>query len=66
MNDRDMPQGWHQIKSILVKEIKTASNFHLCIEYSDALFHARLLGEKVARDTKTQHEESSGCESGSY
>ena len=49
-NDNHMPSGWHTIKSVLLKEIRMAGNFHLCISAADALFHARLLGESIARE----------------
>jgi len=50
VHDDAMPQGWHTIKSVLLKEIRTAANFHLCAQGADALFHARLIGESIARE----------------
>lgn len=50
MHDDHMPQGWHLIKSVLLKELKTASSFHLCHEAAQALFHARLIGESISRE----------------
>jgi hypothetical protein len=52
-HDKQMPQGWHTIKSVLLKEMATAANFHLCIECADALFHARLIGESIANEFGT-------------
>lgn len=51
-HDSHMPQGWHTIKSVLLREFRTARNFHLCVEAADALFHARLIGEQIAREAK--------------
>lgn len=49
LHDDEMPKGWHTIKSVLLKEIHTAANFHLCCLAADALFHARLVGEGCAK-----------------
>lgn len=46
-HDSQMPKGWHAIKSVLLTEIRTAANFHLCIAAADALFQARLIGEGI-------------------
>ena len=51
MNDEYMPKGWHTIKCVLLKELRTAGSFHLCCECADALFHARLIGESIAKET---------------
>lgn len=59
VHDNKMPQGWHTIKSVLLKEIKTAANFHLCMEAADALFHARLIGEGIAREFGTKLSDNS-------
>ena len=50
MNDEQMPKGWHTIKSVLLTELKTASNLHLCCEAAEALFHARLIGESISKE----------------
>lgn len=52
MNDNEMPTGWHQIKSHLLNEMCLAANFHHCKRIASALFHARLLGEKVAKENR--------------
>ena len=51
-HDREMPEGWHIIKSVLIDEIRTASNFDLCHRAADALFHARFIGERVAKESR--------------
>lgn len=51
MHDNEMPDGWHTIKSVLLKEIRSAATFHLCSEAASALFHARLIGESIARES---------------
>ena len=50
IHDNKMPGGWHMIKSVLLKEMQTAANFHLCEQAAGALFHARLIGESIARE----------------
>ena len=50
VHDKQMPKGWHQIKCVLLKELRTAANFHLCCEVAGALFHARLIGESIAKE----------------
>ncbi len=57
IHDSSMPVGWHQIKSVLLIEICTASNFHLCERAASALFHARLIGEGITGEIR---EESGG------
>ena len=52
-HDNFMPDGWHAIKSVLLTEISTAANFHLCREAASALFHARLIGEEIAKEEGT-------------
>jgi len=49
VHDSFMPKGWHLIKSVLIKEMVTASSFHVCNQIADALFHARLVGEGVVK-----------------
>ena len=51
IHDKQMPKGWHTIKSVLLKEIHMAANFHLCCEAASALFHARLIGESIAEES---------------
>jgi hypothetical protein len=60
LHDNKMPKGWHQIKCCLLTEIKTAKNFHLCIEATEALFHARLIGEQIAKECNSGPAECSG------
>ena len=57
MHDNQMPKGWHLIKTVLLEEMKTAKSFHLCILCADALFHARLLGRQVARNTEMRQQD---------
>ena len=59
IHDKKMPEGWHTIKSVLLTEICTAANFHLCNRAADALFHARLIGEGIAREMHGL--DSDGC-----
>ncbi len=63
IHDKQMPRGWHTIKSVLLKEIRTAANFHLCCEAASALFHARLIGESIAKEVGTGREDGTvvGC-----
>lgn len=49
LHDNEMPRDWHQIKCALLDELVTAASYDLCRRCADALFHARLLGEGVAR-----------------
>lgn len=51
VHDSQMPDGWHTIKSVLLNELRTAANFHLCCRAAGALFHARLIGEGIARES---------------
>lgn len=60
-HDDYMPKGWHTIKSVLLKEMRTAANFHLCCQCASALFHARLIGEKIAKEPGTQREDGHGA-----
>ena len=53
LHDDAMPKGWHTIKSVLLTEMHTAANFHLCCLAADALFHARLVGEGCAKKNDT-------------
>ena len=57
-NDDRMPTGWHLIKSVLLDEMATAANFHLCNRAADALFHARLIGENIVREQPEQRRKS--------
>ena len=57
-HDEDMPEGWHTIKLVLLTEISTASNFHMCDRAACALFHARLVGERIARKCNYSEPES--------
>ena len=63
IHDKQMPHGWHTIKSVLLTELRTAGNFHLCKQAADALFHARLIGEGIAKEMGTQLENGQifGC-----
>lgn len=56
LHDKEMPKGWHTIKSVLLKEIHTAANFHLCCLAVDALFHARLIGEGISKESEKWEE----------
>lgn len=60
IHDSLMPKGWHTIKSVLLNEMRLAANFHLCCQVADGLFHARLIGERIARETQTESSEASG------
>ena len=58
LHDSKMPEGWHTVKSVLLTELATSSNWYLCVKTADALFHARLLAENVAPNaTKEQPDE---------
>ena len=48
--EQHMPAEWYSIKMVCLTEMARAENFHLCALAADALFHARLLGEGVARE----------------
>ena len=54
-HDSQMPEGWHQIKSVLLKEIRVASTFQHCKDAADALFHTRLIGERISEEMRTIH-----------
>jgi len=56
IHDNFMPKEWHIIKSVLLTEMQTAANFHLCVECANALFHARLIGQKIAGTLGTELE----------
>jgi len=56
IHDDFMPKGWHTIKSVLLNEMITASNYHLCCNCADALFHARLIGEAISKEFGTKSE----------
>lgn len=62
LHDDYMPRGWHTIKSVLITEIATAANFHLCDRAATALFHARLIGESIARESTVEPDEGSALE----
>lgn len=66
IHDQQMPKGWHTIKSVLLTEMRTAANFHLCMCAADALFHARLVGQSIARQygTRTEGGTVMGCSAG--
>ncbi len=66
VQDVDMPEGWHQLKSMLLHELKLAANFHHCCEIASGLMHARLLGERVAREGRrfASPQEASGAPQG--
>jgi hypothetical protein len=63
INDSMMPAGWHTIKSTLLVEMQTATNFHHCVEVANSLFHARLIGQGIAEEvgTKLQNNSTVGC-----
>ena len=52
IHDNDMPSGWHTIKSVLLDEMCTAATFHHISKAADALFHARLIGERIAKEPR--------------
>lgn len=53
--DHEMPEGWHTIKSALLIELRTAATFALCEAAADALLHARLIGESIAREARLEY-----------
>ena len=63
-SDKDMPHGWHSIKSVLIGEIAASSNFHQCVAAANALFHARLIGESIAAESKVHIESGAAEDSG--
>ena len=50
IHDDYMPRGWHTVKLVLLAEMNTANTFYKCQKVADAIFHARLVGENIAKD----------------
>lgn len=48
-HDAQMPKEWHFVKSVLLAEMQTADTFQHCIDVANALFHARLVGQRCYR-----------------
>ena len=52
VHDSEMPEGWHKVKNVLLTEMRSAAIFRQITEAADALSHARLVGERIARDVR--------------